>query len=253
MKDTRSHTLVPDQWVTNYADLLYRYVYFRLADTLMSEDLVQETFLSAWKSRDTYNQSSSEKNWLFTICKNKLVDHYRRLKSPSFIPAVVNAGNEDYSGMNGYPTNSDQSAISKYPGETSKLDQSVDNNHDHSIVVDDNHDHSIVKNSLPRSITYVAKRYYFDEEDHWTTRAGPVSWQISELPIHKQDFFNVLSRCRSKLNKQQQTAFSLRYLDEIEAKEICRLMGITVQNYWILIHRAKLQLRECLQRNWIDV
>jgi RNA polymerase sigma-70 factor (TIGR02943 family) len=180
--------LDPDQWVTKYADMLFRYAYLRLADTTMAEDIVQETFLNAWRSRETYDQSSSEKNWLFTICKNKIIDHFRK------------------------------------PG-SNRMSQ----------------------------IYEFSDSYYFDEHDHWTNEASPVLWNISSLPCDNQDFLTVLSRCRSKLNKTQHTVFTLRYIDEIDAHEICRMMGITVQNYWVLIHRAKVQLRECLQRNWIDL
>jgi hypothetical protein len=45
--------LVPDQWVINYADLLFRFVYLRLGDGSLAGDIVQETFLSAWRSRET--------------------------------------------------------------------------------------------------------------------------------------------------------------------------------------------------------
>jgi RNA polymerase sigma-70 factor (TIGR02943 family) len=188
MSESIRPALDPDQWITNYADLLFRYVYLRLGDGSTSEDIVQETFLSAWRSRETYNQSSSEKNWLFTICKNKLIDHYRKLR----------------------------------PG---MLKQAGDN----------------------------AVGYYFDMNDHWTDEAEPTAWNVSGLPHNSEDFFKVLNHCRSKLNKAQHAVFTMRYMDDLETKEICRLMGITIQNYWILIHRAKLQLRECLQRNWIDV
>ena len=81
MIETMQRVLSPELWVNNYADVLYRYAYIRLADSALAEDLVQETFLSAWKSRSTYNGLASEKNWLFTICKNKLMDHFRKLKS----------------------------------------------------------------------------------------------------------------------------------------------------------------------------
>jgi DNA-directed RNA polymerase specialized sigma24 family protein len=57
MSESIRWVLDPDQWVTKYADILFRYVYLRLADTSMAEDIVHETFLSGWRSRETYDQS----------------------------------------------------------------------------------------------------------------------------------------------------------------------------------------------------
>lgn len=188
MSESIRRVLDPDQWVSKYADILFRYAYLRLSDTSVAEDIVQETFLNAWRSRETYDQSSSEKNWLFTICKNKIIDHYRKPGSKSIRP-----------------------------------------------------------------IDAYSDSYYFDENDHWTNEAKPVLWKISSLPCDNEDFIRVLNKCRSKLNQTQQIVFTMRYIDERDSHEICHLMEITVQNYWVLIHRAKIQLRECLQRNWINV
>jgi RNA polymerase sigma-70 factor (ECF subfamily) len=65
-------------WVENYGDALYAYVMARVANSAQAEDIVQDTFLSAWKARDTYNGTASEKTWLYTICKNKIIDYYRK-------------------------------------------------------------------------------------------------------------------------------------------------------------------------------
>jgi len=56
-----THQLNAANWVDNYGDSLYAYVMARVANAALSEDIVQETFLSAWKSRNTYNGSASEK------------------------------------------------------------------------------------------------------------------------------------------------------------------------------------------------
>jgi DNA-directed RNA polymerase specialized sigma24 family protein len=45
----------------------------------------------------------------------------------------------------------------------------------------------------------------------------------------------------------------MKYLEDLEATEICKVLGITTSNYWVLIHRAKLQLRNCLEKNWINI
>ena len=74
-------TFNPDKWVENYADALYAYTIVRVNDMQQAEDIVQNTFLSAWKARDTYKGHASEKNWLYAILKNKIVDHFRKQSS----------------------------------------------------------------------------------------------------------------------------------------------------------------------------
>ena len=72
------HTLNPTKWVSLYADYLLRYAMFRLNDEAQCEDLVQETFLSALKAKDNFKGNSSEKTWLTSILKNKIIDEYRK-------------------------------------------------------------------------------------------------------------------------------------------------------------------------------
>lgn len=72
------NTLNPTNWVTLYADYLLRYAMFRLNDEILCEDLVQETFLSALKAKDNFKGNSSEKTWLTSILKNKIIDEYRK-------------------------------------------------------------------------------------------------------------------------------------------------------------------------------
>ena len=68
----------PDKSVDSYADALYAYALARVNDMQPAEDIVQDTFLSAWKARDSYNRAASEKNWLYAIVKNKIMDHFRK-------------------------------------------------------------------------------------------------------------------------------------------------------------------------------
>lgn len=71
-------TLQPEKWVSLYADYLLRYAMFRLNDMTVCEDLVQETFLSALRAKDQFKGNSSEKTWLTSILKNKIIDVYRK-------------------------------------------------------------------------------------------------------------------------------------------------------------------------------
>ena len=42
----------------------------------------------------------------------------------------------------------------------------------------------------------------------------------------------------------------MKYIEGLESDDICKELNITASNYWVLIHRAKLQLRACLEKNW---
>lgn len=47
--------------------------------------------------------------------------------------------------------------------------------------------------------------------------------------------------------------FVLRFVEELPAKEICRELGLSAANYWVIIHRGKLQLRKCLDKHWFGL
>jgi RNA polymerase sigma-70 factor (TIGR02943 family) len=69
-----------DKWVDNYADYLFGFAFYKVGKKEEAEDLVQETFLAAYKGRETYNGKASEKTWLMAILKNKIIDYYRKPK-----------------------------------------------------------------------------------------------------------------------------------------------------------------------------
>jgi RNA polymerase sigma-70 factor (TIGR02943 family) len=68
-------------WVDQYCDHLYTWAFHKVSDKETAEDLVQETFLSAVKSFDTYEGKSNPKTWLLSILNNKIIDHYRKSAS----------------------------------------------------------------------------------------------------------------------------------------------------------------------------
>jgi RNA polymerase sigma-70 factor (TIGR02943 family) len=67
--------------VDTHGNHLFRFALFRTGDRATAEDLVQETFVAAWSSRESFKAASSEKTWLLGILKHKLYDHYRSSKS----------------------------------------------------------------------------------------------------------------------------------------------------------------------------
>ena len=81
---TDSHIDDPANWVEQYGDFLYRFALSRVKDSSIAEDLVQETFLAALKSRSNFQGRSTARTWLIAILKHKIVDHIRkRVREPA--------------------------------------------------------------------------------------------------------------------------------------------------------------------------
>lgn len=68
----------PNEWIDQYTDYLFSYAYLKIGKREDAEDLVQETFLSAYKNRNQFKGQSAEKTWLVAILKNKIIDYYRK-------------------------------------------------------------------------------------------------------------------------------------------------------------------------------
>ena len=73
-------TLDNNQWVDLYGDALFRFTLIRVKDEDLAEEIVQNTFLGALKSQESFAGNSTEKTWLFGILKNKIREHYRELQ-----------------------------------------------------------------------------------------------------------------------------------------------------------------------------
>ena len=75
-----------ENWLDQYGDFLYNFAMIRIGNNArLAEDLVQETFLSALKTDYKYEGKSSERTWLVSILKNKIIDYYRKNKGNLFI------------------------------------------------------------------------------------------------------------------------------------------------------------------------
>lgn len=75
------HKINPNKWVDSYSDYLFNYTIARINDRIIAQDIVQETFLAGLKSMKNFKGEASERTWLISILKRKIIDHYRKINS----------------------------------------------------------------------------------------------------------------------------------------------------------------------------
>jgi RNA polymerase sigma-70 factor, ECF subfamily len=92
---------------------------------------------------------------------------------------------------------------------------------------------------------------FFDQAGQSKKTLTPWVPEPDEL-LEKKEFWNVFHKCSEKLPKTAGDAFLLREIENVESKEICKILGISLSNLWVLLHRARLQLRDCLEINWFN-
>ncbi len=171
-------------WVKQYSGELYSWAFYKTSDKELSEDMVQDTFVAAFKGFKDFKGESEVKTWLFGILKNKIADHYRKQQRRS----------------------------------TVKID--------------------------------TAGTYF--ENGHWKECERPQEWSTDD-EIHLLDdlkFKSVLDACINNLPGNWSAIIRLKFVEDKESKIVCQELQITPTNYWQIIHRAKLQLRKCLELNW---
>ena len=112
-----------------------------------------------------------------------------------------------------------------------------------------------------RETAFTDLEFYSDEEsdrfipdgmfkDGWIHELGPQEWSSPGASLDSEVFWQTYRDCSNKLPKNIATVFNLREVDGIESKEICALLNISENNLWVMLHRARMALRRCLETNW---
>ncbi|MDD3322866.1 MAG: sigma-70 family RNA polymerase sigma factor [Paludibacter sp.] len=92
---------------------------------------------------------------------------------------------------------------------------------------------------------------FFDETDTWKQEERPHEWDLtSDNLLDDVNFLVVLDYCLKNLPDSWNSAVRLKFLEEKKGEIICQELGISTTNLWQIVHRAKLQLRKCLEINW---
>jgi len=186
MSDQVKHTLDPNKWIDLYADYLFNYAIIRVDDHDIAKDLVQETFFSGLKGQTNFRGEASERTWLISILKRKIIDHYRKINS--------------------------------------------------------------AKGKKEVRVNFYADG---DNKGNWIEERVPMSWGDSaEKNIENDELKVALDDCIANLPEKYRTVFLLKTVQNYETEEICNELGITASNLWVIIHRARQQLRRCIEDNW---
>jgi RNA polymerase sigma-70 factor (TIGR02943 family) len=180
----------PETWLDEHGDCLYGFALLRVRKPDLAEDLVQETLLAAFRSKDRFRGKSSIRSWLVGILKFKIIDYYR-----------------------------------KQSRETSFTDL------------------NFLEDELSEKF----------RDNNWIHELGPKEWAAdSQTTFDREEFWSTLQSCLSKLPPRVGDVFMLREIDDQSTGEICNSLSISQSNLWVMLHRARMGLRECLEMNWFE-
>ncbi len=87
--------------------------------------------------------------------------------------------------------------------------------------------------------------------DHWKADTGPMEWNDSpEALLEQSEFRVVLEKCVAFLPERIANAFVLREVEGFKSEEICEILNVSANNLWVMLHRARMQLRRCIETDW---
>ncbi|GGB51296.1 RNA polymerase sigma factor [Oceanisphaera marina] len=90
----------------------------------------------------------------------------------------------------------------------------------------------------------------FNRFGMWHKVERPVEWSAPEHSKQDDEFWALFELCLDKLPPNQGRTFMMREFIGLESREICLELDLTVSNLNVLLYRARLRLRECLENKW---
>jgi RNA polymerase sigma-70 factor (TIGR02943 family) len=184
--DAGRESVLTSDWVDAHADYLFNFAIGQVRDKDMAEDLVQETFLAAVKSQNSFGRQSSERTWLVGILRHKIYDHLRKTCR--------------------------ERAVRHDPGPMNDEEA-------------------------------------WEESALWLHEMALES-QSPSRRIELSEFRSNLEMALGKLPSRIAQVFQLYEIEERPNREVCARMNISENNLWVMLHRARKQLREQLEGWW---
>lgn len=91
---------------------------------------------------------------------------------------------------------------------------------------------------------------WFNERGGWRDGARPVAWRTPEESMQDRQFWIVFESCLEVLPGKTGRVFMMREFLGFESDEICAQLGISTSNCHVILHRARLKLRSCMEAGW---
>jgi RNA polymerase sigma-70 factor (ECF subfamily) len=94
---------------------------------------------------------------------------------------------------------------------------------------------------------------FFDPDlNNWKKEHWPVSFGVEEHDqLHNKELNRILELCMKKLPSLWLSVFTMKHMDDQSKDTICTELKVSESNFWVIIHRAKVNLQSCLQKNWL--
>lgn len=183
-----NHKIDPNNWIKLYSDYLFNFTITRVSDREVAQDLVSETFLAGLKSMVNFKGEASERTWLISILKRKIIDHYRKINSNKGKAEVRMSYNSDTE----------------------------------------------------------------SEGDWLEERVADPFDKTAEDTLVNSELGDAIYDCLSKLPEKQAEVFKMKTILGYDTETICNELDITASNLWVIIHRARTALAECMEKNWFN-
>jgi len=90
----------------------------------------------------------------------------------------------------------------------------------------------------------------FNDKGYWHMSERPAAWGDPEGSLEDGHFWRVFETCLEHLPAKQARVFMMREFVGLSSSEICETVSLTLSNLHVLLHRARLRLRECLENHW---
>lgn len=91
----------------------------------------------------------------------------------------------------------------------------------------------------------------FLEDGHW--RQPPSDWGDPDTALQNKAFLEVFEQCAKGMPARTARAFMMREVMDMDTDEICKELEVSTTNCWVMLHRARLALRECLEIKWFGI
>ena len=92
----------------------------------------------------------------------------------------------------------------------------------------------------------------FDDRGHWSKEHKPANWGHPEMVLANEQFWVIFEACLNYLPESTARVFMMREHLGLEIREICNELSISESNCWVIMHRARMRLRMCLEENFLE-